>query len=330
MTEAFFTSVEILRRAGAVPVAMVDARANFRSRLAGVEVSPIPGLGDGGSLNALLTGIRVALAARRTRPDVVLAHNGRYIAALKRLGAPVVGLVHGGKLKRFLKADRLITVNAEQRDGLVALGYPAERIALIPNVLPVDEIPPFVARAMTAPPRIGTLRLLVREKGVDVLVEAVALLSKRSIAVELHIGGTGDQEQSLRTQARNLGITDRVRFHGWVDDQAGFLAGIDLYVMPSRHETFGIGILEAQAAGLAVIASACEGPVSVIRDGETGLLVPPGEARALADAIVELLADPARTASIARAGHADCAARHLLPAVQSAYGRFVLEATRTA
>lgn len=324
VTEAFFTSLEILRRAGATPIAAIDGRASFRDRLAGVECHGVAGLGAGGSLNALLAGWRLRRLVRRLRPDAILAHNGRYIDALARCGLPLTGVVHGGKLKRFLKATRLITVNAEQRADLIALGFAGDRISLIPNALPVDALPPFAPRAARATPRIGTLRLLLREKGVDVLVEALGLLAARGLAAELHIGGTGAEETALRAQVAQLGLKDRVIFHGWVSDQAAFLAGVELYVMPSRYETFGIGILEAQAAGLPVIASACEGPRAVLRDGETGLLVPPGEAPALADAIARLLGDPALAETIARQGHADCAARHLLPAIAGPYADAVL------
>ncbi|PWR20807.1 glycosyltransferase family 4 protein [Zavarzinia compransoris] len=329
VTEAFFTSLEILCRAGGTPLAAIDAGAAFRGRLAAVETHEVPRLGAGGSLNAFLAGRRLRRLARRLRPDFILAHNGRYIDALAGLGAPLTGVVHGGKLKRFLRADRLITVNAEQRDGLIALGFPAGRVRLIPNALPVDTLPPFAPRPFAPRPpatplRIGTLRLLLREKGVDVLIEAAGLLAARGLAVDLHIGGTGAEDAALRAQAARLGLAGRVTFHGWVGDQAGFLSALDLYVMPSRHETFGIGILEAQAAGLPVIASACEGPRAVIRDGETGLLVPPGDAAALADAVARLSADPALAGDLARRGHADCAARHLLPAIAGAYADVVL------
>ncbi|RJF89007.1 glycosyltransferase [Oleomonas cavernae] len=327
VTEAFFTSIEIMRRAGAVPIAMVDAKASFLERLAaaGIETVTVPGLGAGGSLNAWAAGRRAGASARRLAPAVILAHNGRYIDALKRrVGSiPVVGVVHGGKLDRFLGADRLITVNQEQAVGLVAKGYAESRLAVIPNVLPVDAIPPFTTRPWAQPPAIGTLRLLVKAKGVDILIAAVGLLARRGLTVGLHIGGTGEEEAALRRQVAQLALDTQVTFHGWVSDQAAFLGAMDLYVMPSRFETFGIGILEAQAAGLPVIASNCEGPASVLRDGDTGLLVPPGEPAALADSIARLISDRAFAESLARNGHADCAARHLLPAIAGRYGDFV-------
>ncbi|MDD3445015.1 MAG: glycosyltransferase, partial [Zavarzinia sp.] len=84
----------------------------------------------------------------------------------------------------------------------------------------------------------------------------------------------------------------------------------------------------AQAASLPVIASACEGPRAVIRDGETGVLVPPDDAPALASAIEGLMDDAGRAGSLARAGHADCAARHLLPAIADDYAGWVMGAGR--
>lgn len=330
--EAFLTSIEIMRRAGCDVIAVVDPTSVYLDRLraTGAEVHVLPGLAARGSLGAWWAGLRLGRLVRRLAPDVILAHNGRLIEGLKascpRL--PLVGVVHTGKLRRFLAADRLITVNAEQRDGLIEAGFSPTRIGLLPNVLPLDAIPPFAPRPFAAPLRVGTLRRLLHEKGVDILVEAVARLIARGLDVELHIGGNGEEEATLHRQVAAADIETRVHFHGWVSDQAAFLGQTDIYVMPSRHETFGIGILEAQAAGLPVIASACEGPRAVIRDEETGLLVPPADPAALAAALGRLIADPALAARLARAGHEDCAARHLLPAVVAPYSRFVLDGER--
>jgi glycosyltransferase involved in cell wall biosynthesis len=102
---------------------------------------------------------------------------------------------------------------------------------------------------------------------------------------------SGENRRSLEKLINELGLNQRISLTGWVDDVARLLPTFDLFVSPSRSEPFGLSIVEAMAAGVPVIATASEGAREIIDDGETGRLVSIGDAEALANAIVELLAD---------------------------------------
>jgi len=133
-------------------------------------------------------------------------------------------------------------------------------------------------------------------KGVTVLLEAFAKTSL--MGLKLHIVGSGDLLETYKTKASSLKLGDSVIFHGALDDisLAKLLSSIDALVLPSvtRSEAFGLVLLEAMASGKPVIATRLPGVRTVVHDGETGLLVEPGDRDALAGAIRTMFADDAR------------------------------------
>jgi glycosyltransferase involved in cell wall biosynthesis len=149
---------------------------------------------------------------------------------------------------------------------------------------------------------LGTVSRLYREKGHRHLLDAAAMLRDAHPALRLLIVGRGDQREALEAQAKALGIADRVIFTGFFDDLPGALRAMDIFAQPSiDHEGFPTAVLEAQAARLPVIASDIGGTHETMDRGRTGLLVPPGDARALAEAMRGLLDDPTRRAAMAAA-----------------------------
>ena len=122
-------------------------------------------------------------------------------------------------------------------------------------------------------------------------------------ARDLIIGtGDADYEAVLRSQVKDLGLEGRVHFTGFQESVFGFLASFAVYVHPVLMEGFGLAVLEAMAMGRPVVATTTGGLPEVVRHGETGLLVPPGNEIALAEAIVALLGDPERADSMGQAG----------------------------
>lgn len=119
-------------------------------------------------------------------------------------------------------------------------------------------------------------------------------------------------------------MADRVAFLGWRQDSGALLAACDVFVCSSRHEPLGNIVLEAWSAARPVVAAAAQGPVELIRDGETGLLVPKEDPAALAAAIAGLLADPDRAAALAAAGRGEFARDHAEAPVLARWREFLL------
>ncbi|MEK7245641.1 MAG: glycosyltransferase, partial [Pseudomonadota bacterium] len=147
-------------------------------------------------------------------------------------------------------------------------------------------------------PLLLAMGRLHENKGFDVLIEAVARLP----GVYLWIAGEGPRYADLEARAQQLFVKPRVRFLGWRDDAPALFAACDVFVCPSRHEPLGNVVIEAWAQGVPVVATESRGPAALVRHGETGLLVPVDDARALAHAIQQLLADREQAARLGRAG----------------------------
>ena len=142
---------------------------------------------------------------------------------------------------------------------------------------------------------------LVRRKGVDVLLEALAKLAPHEPA-RLWVAGDGPERAALEAAAVRLGIADRVHFLGPRDDVADWLEACDVFVLPSRAEGLGVAALEAMARGRPVVASAVGGLAETVVHERTGWLVPPEDPDALAAGLEALLADPALAQRLGAAG----------------------------
>lgn len=153
-------------------------------------------------------------------------------------------------------------------------------------------------------PLIGTVARLEPEKGQDVLVRAMPRVLERVPAAHLLLIGHDWQgfRDELQALAEGLGVADYVTFAGFRSDVPRLLPGLDLFVVPSRAEGFGLVLLEAMQWDLPIVATTAGSIPEIVLDGETGRLVPPDAPAPLAEAIVELLADPERAAALGRAG----------------------------
>ncbi|MGE5507301.1 MAG: glycosyltransferase [Chitinophagales bacterium] len=302
----------------------------------------------------LAAGLRLIRLLRSRAFDLVHVHGfkaslpGRVAAALT--GTPVIYTVHnfvcesGGGLRRrvYLWLERLLSpathryvaVSAALRQNLVAAaGLPAERVTVVYSGVPAHPRTPEATKdALRRELRLaGEERLLlcvarlVPEKGVDVLLQAAALLGSTADlpAWRLVVAGDGPEEAALVALRTQLKLDDRVVLLGHRTDVAALLDLAAVVAVPSRAEGLSLFLLETLAAGRPVVASAAGGMTELVRDGENGLLVPPGEPEALAAALRRLLTDAdlaARLSAGARARSAGFTVEEMLDQTLALYG----------
>lgn len=161
------------------------------------------------------------------------------------------------------------------------------------------------------PPRLLFLGRLSPEKGADLALEAFAHAVKRIPALELLVAGDGGERGTLERRAEELGLSDKVRFLGWVDPEevSGLLDRATLVLVPSRQEAFGQAALEGATAGRPVVASAVGGLPEIVRHRETGLLLASRSAQTWADEIVRLLECPGAAADMGHRAQTDARTR---------------------
>jgi glycosyltransferase involved in cell wall biosynthesis len=199
--------------------------------------------------------------------------------------------------------DRYIVVSRAMGKQLhQAFWIPKSRIRVIYNGIPAHRSPTFSQKQALSinnnHPVVFTAARLDRQKGLDYLVQAAALVPQATFLV----AGEGPEHEALQVQVSSLGLQDRFYFLGFQTDIESWLARADLFVLPSLFEGLSLSVLEAMAAGKPVVASYIEGMDEVIIADETGLLVPPADPQALAQAIRLLLADPVRADAMGRSG----------------------------
>lgn len=147
---------------------------------------------------------------------------------------------------------------------------------------------------------VGTVGRLEPVKGIEYFVAAAHRITENAPGARCVVVGQGSEEEALRERAQ--GVTPEVRFLGHRDDVPQLMAAFDVLVVPSVNEGMGRVVLEAGAAATPVVASDVGGVPDVVRDGETGFLVPPGDDVALAERVVELAKDPVRRQRMGEAG----------------------------
>jgi glycosyltransferase involved in cell wall biosynthesis len=194
---------------------------------------------------------------------------------------------------------------------------PRAQVVVLPNPVPL----PAAAAASQAPGRILFLGRIEQAKGVYELLQACALLAPRFPDLRLVLGGSGELDQ-VRRRADELGLGARVELPGWIGprERTAELERAAVFCLPSHAEGLPMAMLEAMAAGKAVVASKVGAIPEAIMDGDNGLLVAPGDSQALAAALASVLADAALRERLGRRARATVEQHYSLDAVGARLG----------
>ena len=258
-------------------------------------------------------------------PDVIHAHDAHAVAvaslarslAGRQATPPLVASrrvdfhIRGNAFSRwkYRQVDRFICASEAIRDMLVGDGVPRDRTTVVHEGIDIERIERAPAldlhREFDLPagcPIAGNVAALVPHKGQRHLVDAAARLIREVPDARVLIVGAGELEGALARQVRRLRLDGKVILTGFRSDVPSVLKGLDLFVMSSVTEGLGTSVLDAMAAGLAVVGTRAGGIPESVVDGSTGLLTPPGDAPALARAIADLLRDAPRRRAFGAAG----------------------------
>jgi glycosyltransferase involved in cell wall biosynthesis len=249
--------------------------------------------------------------------------------AAKSLGRPVVRSRHVSIPIRhtlvYRLADRIITSGEAVRATVVAAGVAPEKIVSVSAGVDTEQFHPGVSGksvrdelGLGGEPVVGLVANVRGSKGHNVFLDAARAVLKMAPDTRFLIVGDGVGFDEVKARVRQMGLESRVLLTGFRRDVPEVMAALDVLVLPSiRSEAIPQVIPQALAVGTPVVASTVGGSPELIRDGENGRLVPPGDSRALADAILALLRDPERARAMARAGQAMVRERYTIDATMA-------------
>ena len=266
---------------------------------------------------------------RETKPDVVHIHSLDYIHPLvfgivncvtgdfRNLiisvwGSDITGSTDSSQRKRGVWAKKVLLNQAREITASTRfLAAATEKI--IENTRAVHIVPfgidcrLFKRRKERLPAKeinLCFIKHLTAKYGPDYLLKAMPIVLGQVANVHLTMVGHGNMDTVLKKMARDMGIEKNVSFKGYIQNEhlPEVLAQMDIFVMPSLYESFGVSAIEAQAMGIPVVASNVGGVPEALLDGETGLLVEPGSPEALAGAIIKLATNPELRKKMGKAG----------------------------
>lgn len=281
---------------------------------------------------------RVAAVIDRERPDVVLGmmhysaavaalalrlcrHRARLVASFRgpaweyyrryERGTPSGRLMYLATTLTGWLASRVVVPSTGVGDELVRrFRVPRRKVAVVPNGIDVEAVERLVAEAPERPvpaaldgrPLVCIASRLVYEKNPALMIDLMTRVCAVGDAGFVVLGD-GPEREGMERALRDMGLAERAAFLGHVGNVYPYLARSAVFVHTCEFEGFGYSVLEAMAAGVPVVATDCPyGPREIITHPDQGCLVPPGDAAALADAVLALLADPARAAMLRSEG----------------------------
>ena len=232
-------------------------------------------------------------------------HTVRALARRKSNPVPIVGHVRQeiepAKVERYEldRVEAVIAISRQIEQSLIAGGVSASKVRTLYSGIDLSEQQPMhddqaIRQRIGLPDGavlLGTVANLFPRKGYEVMLRALPAIVHAVPTVHYVIVGSDDHDYAdrLKRLARELKIADRVHIVGFQDPVQPFLSALDLYVHPALMEGFGIAVVEAMAMGKAVVATTTGGLPEVVAQGDTGVLVPPGDVESLAAAVVSLL-----------------------------------------
>jgi L-malate glycosyltransferase len=313
-----------LRARGHRVVVVAHPNGELRKRLpADFEVVALAPRGE----VDLPTAWRLSRVIRELQPDVIHAHDPHGVAvaatALSIASPPRrPALVAARRVDfhikdnsfsrwKYRQVDRFITASDAIRTMLIEDGVPAERATTVHEGIDVDRVasvePLNVREEYWFPPHsliVGNIAALVPHKGQKYLIDAAAIVVREAPQARFLVLGEGELRPTLEHQVKHLHLSQHVVFAGFRTDVLAVLKGLDLFVMSSVTEGLGTSLLDAMAASRPIVGTQAGGIPEVVVDGETGVLVPPRDAEALAAAILDMLRDEPKRRRMAEAGFA--------------------------
>lgn len=260
---------------------------------------------------------------KKFRPDLIILHSKKAIDLFSLLARllkiKTVAVAHNPKLKKIDKCDAVFSITQYQKDIFVQKGLKPDRVFVIPNM--IDDARPLApAKPFAKPPVIGVIGRFDPMKGFPDFIRALGELKRENIAFKGVIGGapTGKDRaeyDKIVALIQELNLQNDVELLGWFSNKDDFYGLLDVFVLSSNYEPFGIVLLEAMVRSKTVVSSLAEGPREIFADNTAAYTFPAGDWQALAKCLKAALSDQSAARQKAVEGYNLVRQRYLLSSV---------------
>lgn len=312
MERSFCDYCKIFAKMGHESMAIVDTRSAIPAMIPGTNISAIRCSGPHSSFAKR----KIKQIISENKIDKVFLHCKRSMMIVKAIlhetDAEIIPIVHLYKTANIItNAKKHICVNHKIASRVNGNAY------FVPNAIEVTEPPKPFSRRSKGNITIGYLGRLGEEKGPFQFIDAMYLLHKKGIKCDAIMAGSGPIENSVHFYANERGLSETIKFPGWISDKKEFFDKIDIFCLPSLEESFGIVILESMMHGKPVIATNADGPIEIIRNMENGILIERAISPLIAMAAENLIASPDVCARLVQSAYKDVVARFSYEAMRS-------------
>ena len=281
--QVFIDYIRLLKNIGHENFAIIKNNAPYFSKLENLQIKTQK-IANNFGYHDFLAIKKIKDFIVENKIDVLIAHAGKSMVlahkAIKKITNKKVILVavnHSYNIKRSLCADLIFSVNKEIFFKTIDKKRTPENSFVIYNGIDLSGFElNFGEYNFTnkSPIILGVIGRLSNEKGFDSAIEALKVLQKNSTKkIILKIAGTGEEMNNLQKKVKELKLENSVEFLGWIGDSKDFFSQIDIFILPSKIETFGLVILEAMKYCKPIIATNCDGPKEILRHEIEGLLI---------------------------------------------------------
>lgn len=284
--KVFVDYIKILKKLGHKNYAVIKNNAPYENKIKDdvekiFKINNFFGHYDVFAINKIFKSIK----KNQHKIDVVIAHSSRAITlshkALKKIKSKkivLVGVNHSNNVKRSLMADLILSVNRQIFYKTIDSKRTPENSFIMYNAIEIDEnLKPNLDKynfKNKSQITLGVIGRIDKMKAFDLAIDILNKLNKSSnYNFVLKIAGTGEEKENLIKKVNQLKLNDKVEFLGWIEDSGDFFAQIDIFLLTSINESFGLVILEAMKNFVPVIATKCDGPIEIIRENVDGILI---------------------------------------------------------
>ncbi len=236
---------------------------------------------------------------RKIKPDFIIVQSRKVLSLFAKIGKvlniPVIVVAHGDKIKFLNKADYIFAITQSQKDNFIKNGFKNDKIFIIPNF--INEKVEFKEFENFLNPIVfGTMSRFEASKGLNILIEACKILKDKKINFKVRIAGSPEKQytqeyKKILNLIEKYNLKDNIHFIGWIQDKKDFYNNIDIFVLSSIHESFGIVLLEAMMYSKPIISSLADGPKEIFKHDKNSLTFEVGDYKKLSELMIKILND---------------------------------------